>query len=221
MLLIKLFSLRNIFRILKYYGHVERISRIKGTRQIAAPNGPILIHFVAVLTVIPVMMENFVKMVKEIMVTIVMITIAPQLKVHLVHLFKKIYISKYSDAFWRDRTLKRAKRALYIIIILILAGVGISWITYRRNPAEVQEFIIALLAKCCNLFGTRMHPNGMTGPFRPSFSTQQDALINETNGDSGCTKETYLANIDDTGSGVGPTVCVQRTIARQIKSMER
>ena len=63
---------------------------------------------------------------------------------------------------------------------------------------------------------------------RTSFGYNQgDPLVSrrdETNADSNCTKETFIEanrNDIDTGSGEGPTVCVQRTIARQIRSMER
>ena len=138
-------------------------------------------------------------------------------------LFKIVLFNvNISEAFWKDRALKRAKRTLGAIILVILIGVVISWVTYRRNPTKVEEIMIRIFSRFCNLCGER--PNGaMPGAFRPSFSNQQDTLINETNGDSQITRETYLEpfTIDESGSGVGPTVCVQRTIARQIRSMER
>ena len=103
----------------------------------------------------------------------------------------------------------------------------VSWLTYRRNPTQTRQIMIALFGKCCNLFGNRMHPNSQAGSFRPSFPRDNNEnLINEpTNGldpqYSQCTKDTYLPDIDGSGSGAGPTVCVQRTIARQIRCLER
>ena len=56
----------------------------------------------------------------------------------------------FSEAFWRDRTLKRAKRTLYVIIVIILLGAVVSYATYRRNPRGFPASLVAIMGKCCH-----------------------------------------------------------------------
>ncbi len=56
----------------------------------------------------------------------------------------------FLEAFWRDRTLKRAKRTLYVIIVIILLGAVVSYATYRRNPRGFPASLVAIMGKCCH-----------------------------------------------------------------------
>ncbi|CBY19322.1 unnamed protein product [Oikopleura dioica] len=125
-------------------------------------------------------------------------------------------MTKLENLFWKDRQYKNAKDALKIIVVTILLTIMVSFCTYRRYPDRARMLAISVFGTCCNIITFQ----STNGPYNPV-----DMFSGEPGDSNDRTDITILHNgsceEDTSGSGQGAPVCVQRTIAREIKQLEK